>query len=274
MSSCEPPSLPLYPSGVSVHGVLWAPAAVAGQPPGAAPERGLLRLHAQRGQRLLRRGRVRHLLPSVLKGIPNRGHDHGSVHVRLRDHEGFWWEYFSLQEWPEIRTEPEPWRRENRHSLSVRVAGKSILALLSSIKSKVMLWCLLWRSCMSKLHNDAFQRSSGFSLRNSVLKCKDGPSVMFDFKKQLYVSWMIVWCFAEGFLVLSWRNTARFRWSQSPECAWLLRTAEEQRVWVWWVTTQSAVCVASWKVKGCCVGGWECSSRGADLKVACNNIQA
>lgn len=117
-------------SGVSVHRLLRAAVDFGRKPQRSAPERGLLRRREERGGGPLRRGRVRHILQSVFKGIPNGGHDQWTMHLRLGNYKGYRWEYFSVQGRPEDRTEPEQRRGEDCHSLPVRLAGKWIIVSL------------------------------------------------------------------------------------------------------------------------------------------------
>lgn len=119
-SHTSPPSS----TGVPGHGLLRAAAGVGGEPPGSAAERRLLRRGEERGGGKLRRRRVRHVRARVLEGIPGGGVDQRAVHVRLGDHAGPRWEYFSVRQGrPEDRDGPGR-RREDHHPVPVRVAGK------------------------------------------------------------------------------------------------------------------------------------------------------
>lgn len=89
LCACVPPGVPL-------HRLLRAAADLGGQPQGAAAQRRLLRRGEERGGGPLRPGRVRHLRASVPEGIPDRGHDERTVHVRLGNYQGSRWKYFSL----------------------------------------------------------------------------------------------------------------------------------------------------------------------------------
>lgn len=113
------------PPGVPLHRLLRAAADLGGQPQGAAAERRLLRRGEERRRGPLRPGRVRHLPARVPEGVPDRGHDQRTVHVRLGNYQGSRWKYFSLQGRPEDRIEPQRRGREDCHPLPVRLAGKS-----------------------------------------------------------------------------------------------------------------------------------------------------
>lgn len=84
------------PPGEPLHRLLRAAADLGGQPNRAAAQRRLLRRGDQRRRGPLRLGRVRHLPARVLEGIPDRGRDERTVHVRLGNYQGSRWEYCSL----------------------------------------------------------------------------------------------------------------------------------------------------------------------------------